>query len=81
MRWNAFGPPETRMQGPLPSWKNQSGHSEPMLAMDACFRQAWRPDISGNTTIFNGDEPVASDFDKRPNGKHNIKGQSGADPT
>lgn len=76
-----WAPRDANARPPLPPWKKQSGHSEPMLAMDACFRQDWRPDISGNTTIFNGDEPVASDFDKRPNGKHNIKGRSGADPT
>lgn len=32
--------PATRMQRPPPPWKKQSGHSEPMQAMDVCFRQA-----------------------------------------
>lgn len=45
-----------------------------MQPMDFCFRQAWRPDISGNITIFDGDEPVASDFDRRLNGKNKNKG-------
>jgi hypothetical protein len=45
-----------------------------MQAMDAWFRETWQPDISGNTTISDGEEQVASEFNTRPNGKKRNKG-------